>query len=108
MGVFSFAELVLLSFFASNAAFLGLFQPRQQVIHLFIANRLHIIGVCLTALMRYNNIADRQRAYLSAVGAVFLIVQAVKAVQRLPAFHLPAVHQLIGCSIYMAFGVVIP
>ena len=56
MGVFSFAELVLLSFFAYNAAFLGLFQPRQQVIHLFISNRLHIIGVCLTALMRYNNI----------------------------------------------------
>ena len=108
MGVFSFAELILLSFFVCNAAFLGLFQPRQQVIHLFISNRFHIIGVCLTVLMHYNNIADRQRAHLSAIGAVFLIVQAVKAVQRLPAFHLPAVHQLIGCSIYMAFGVVIP
>ena len=108
MGVFSFAELILLSFFACNAAFLGLFQPRQQVINLFVTNRFHIVGVCLTALMRYNNITDGQGAHLPSVGTVFLIVQAVKAVQRLPAFHLPAVHQLIGCSIYMAFGVVIP
>ena len=108
MGVFSFAELILLSFFAFNAAFLGLFQPRQQVIHLFISNRFHILGVCLTVLMHYNNIADRQRAHLSAIGAVFLIVQAVKAVQCLPAFHLPTVHQLLGCGIYMVFSVVIP
>ena len=108
MGVFSFAELILLSFFACNAAFLGLFQPRQQVIHLFITNRLHIIGVCLTVLMRHNNIADRQRAHLPVVGAVFLIVQALKAVLCLPAFHLPTVHQLIGRSIYMVFSVVIP